>query len=163
MARPSSADQHTAVEIEIQINPDLASSVAKDRLRAAVMATLRREGVTGTITLVITDDDTIRGLNRDFLGKNTPTDVLAFGAQEEARGFVSAPEASGYLGDVVISYPRAASQAEDAGHSAEDEMDLLTIHGVLHLLGYDHADNIEKSIMWARQEEILQGLGSTPG
>jgi probable rRNA maturation factor len=64
-----------------------------------------------------------------------------------------------YLGDVVISVPRAAAQAREAGHSLEAEAQLLVIHGVLHLLGHDHAEAQEKDRMWAAQAEILERLG----
>lgn len=159
MAKLSSAEERLAIEIDVQVSPVLPDSVAVDRLAAAARATLRREGTAGTIALVVTDDATIQGLNRDFLGKDTPTDVLAFSAQEQSEGFVSAPEAQGYLGDVIISYPRAVCQAQEAGHSAEHELDLLVVHGVLHLLGYDHADGASQAAMWALQDEIIESLG----
>ena len=78
------------------------------------------------------------------------TEVLAFGAQGEAGPFVAAPEAGKYLGDVIVSYPRASEQAEQLGHPAGEEMDLLVVHGILHLLGYDHATPDERAIMWSR-------------
>jgi probable rRNA maturation factor len=112
----------------------------------------------GQVTLVVTDDQGIQALNHDFLGRDVPTDVLAFDAQADAGGFVAAPEISCYLGDVIVSYPRAVVQAEEAGHSTEQELALLVIHGILHLLGYDHADEDERAIMWGRQDAILQAM-----
>jgi probable rRNA maturation factor len=64
-----------------------------------------------------------------------------------------------YLGDVIISYPRALEQSAAAGHTVQDELQLLVVHGVLHLLGHDHATEEEKARMWADQQEILAGLG----
>ena len=107
---------------------------------------------------MITDDSGIQSLNRDFLGYDTPTDVLAFSALEDDGPFVSAPEAGGYLGDVIVSYPRAVAQAQEHGHSPEQELNLLVVHGILHLLGYDHADDEAKAAMWARHDAILDGL-----
>jgi len=153
-------------KVEVQIAPAFAETLCAENLSAVVQETLRHEGASDGVTLVITDDEGIQALNRNFLGKDAPTDVLAFSAQEEAGDFVSAPEMSGYLGDVIVSYPRAAAhcsrsstlQAQEQGHAVEQELNLLIVHGVLHLLGYDHAAEAEKAIMWARQEAILQKL-----
>lgn len=151
-------------KIDLQIAPDYASGVPAERLRAVAVAVLRAEGRIGVgpaeLTLVITDDDGIRSLNRDFLGKDTPTDVLAFAALEDGGPFVAAPEAGGYLGDVIVSYPRAVAQAQEHGHSPEQELNLLIVHGILHLLGYDHADHEGKAAMWARQDAILHSLSA---
>jgi probable rRNA maturation factor len=112
--------------------------------------------------LVITGDQSIRDLNRDFLGVDAPTDVLAFPTQAEGGPFVAAPEAGGYLGDVIISYPRAEAQARQEGHPVEQELDLLIVHGILHLLGYDHATPGDKAAMWARQDAILSSIWPSP-
>jgi probable rRNA maturation factor len=146
------------MEIEVQIAPTFARLVSAKRLREVVKGVLRCEGVSGQATLVITDDEGVQALNKEYLGRDAPTDVLAFGAQEAAGGFVAAPEMVGYLGDVIVSYPRAVAQAGDQGHSVEEELNLLIVHGVLHLLGYDHAEEQEKAVMWARQGAILAGL-----
>jgi probable rRNA maturation factor len=88
------------------------------------------------------------------LGQNTATDVLAFPSEE------SDPDSGArYLGDVLISIPRAAEQAAVAGHSLEAEAQLLVVHGVLHLLGHDHTVAADKARMWAAQAEILGELG----
>jgi probable rRNA maturation factor len=157
---------HTVVEV--QIAPVLVEPEREDigsidpllvrRLEATAAAALRHEGQSGELALVLTDDQSIQELNRDFLGEDTPTDVLSFSALEEAGPFVTAPEAGGYLGDVIISYPRAVQQAREQGHAVELELDLLVVHGILHLLGYDHATVEEKALMWSHQESILSGL-----
>lgn len=150
------------VEVGLQIVPDYASEVPAERLRAAARAVVRAEGYPGVgpaeLTLVVTDDSGIQSLNRDFLGSDVPTDVLAFAALEDGGPFIAAPEAGGYLGDVIVSYPRAVAQAQEQGHSPEQELTLLVVHGVLHLLGYDHADEESKAAMWTRQDAILDGL-----
>jgi probable rRNA maturation factor len=146
------------VEVEVQVAAAFEGLVPADALRAVAETTLRQEGVAGEVTLVITDDAGIQALNRDFLDIDAPTDVLAFSAREDTGAFVVAPEASGYLGDVIVSYPRAAAQAGEQGHPVEQELALLVVHGVLHLLGYDHAEAEEQALMWARQAAILGGL-----
>ena len=143
------------VEVEVQVAPEFAGVIAEERLRAVAGTALQQEGAEGEVTLVITDDEGIQQLNRDFLGKDAPTDVLAFSAREDGGPFLTAPEAGGYLGDVIVSYPRAVVQAEEQRHPVEQELDLLIVHGLLHLLGYDHASEEEKALMWSRQEMIL--------
>jgi probable rRNA maturation factor len=147
------------VETERQ-NLGLVDPLLSRRLEAAAMAALQHERRSGEVTLVLTVDQSIQELNRDFLGEDRPTDVLSFSAQEEVGPFVSAPETGGYLGDVIISYPRAVQQASEHSHSVEQELDLLVVHGLLHLLGYDHATEEEKALMWSHQESILAGLKS---
>ena len=113
------------------------------------------------LSLVITGQEKIRQLNRDYLGKDRPTDVLAFAMvpQEneimEVPPFVVPPDGVIHLGEVIISYPQALMQAEEYHHSVKREMAILIIHGVLHLLGYDHATPFQESRMRARELEIL--------
>jgi probable rRNA maturation factor len=151
---PGDQDQ---VAVEVQIAPAFSGAVPAEGLQALVEVVLRHEGRVGEVTLVVTDDEGIRALNRDFLGLDAPTDVLSFGAQEDSGSFIAAPEMGSYLGDVIVSYPRAVAQAEERGHPVQQELNFLVVHGVLHLLGYDHADEEEKAVMWARQEAILRG------
>ena len=106
------------------------------------------------ITIVLTDDRQLHELNRDYLGVDAPTDVLSFPAVE-----LDPETGLTYLGDILISIPRANQQAQAAGHPVEAEVQLLVVHGVLHLLGYDHADEIEKAQMWAEQAKVLEKLG----
>ena len=106
------------------------------------------------ITIVLTDDAQLHELNRDYLGVDAPTDVLSFPASE------SDPETGApYLGDILISIPRATQQAQAAGHPVEAEVQLLVVHGTLHLLGYDHAEAEEKARMWDAQADVLERLG----
>lgn len=106
------------------------------------------------ITVVLTDDRQLHELNYDFLDVDSPTDVLSFPALEID------PETNElYLGDILISIPRAKQQAESAGHTLEAEAQLLVVHGTLHLLGYDHATDEEKNVMWSEQAKVLERLG----
>ena len=93
-------------------------------------------------------------LNRQYRDIDTPTDVLSFPAD-----FTDPESEAPYLGDILISYPRAEKQAAAGGHSTLAELQLLVVHGVLHLLGFDHAQVQEKAEMWAAQSEILHRLG----
>jgi probable rRNA maturation factor len=146
--------------VEVQTAPGFAGKVDAELLRRVAIEALRREGVEGEVALsaVITDDEAVRELNRQFRDVDAPTDVLAFGSGEEGD-FVTAPGESAYLGDIVIAYPHAVAQAEERGHSIDRELALLTVHGVLHLLGYDHVVEAERTEMWAIQNEILERLG----
>lgn len=149
-------------QVEIQAEVPLEPGM-EEPLRQAALAALVLEGVQERceVMIVIADDDTLRELNWRFRGVNAPTDVLSFA--NESRG----PFAGGggqfphYLGDLVISLPTAQAQAEAVGGTLVHELQLLIVHGVLHLLGYDHAGPEEKSRMWAAQERILQRLGVT--
>jgi len=111
------------------------------------------------VTIVITDDTAMQELNRRFRGIDHPTDVLSFA--EDSRGpFAGGVEGlPNYLGDIVISLQRAQKQAESAAGALVQELQLLVVHGMLHLLGYDHAEPSEKAQMWTLQAAILQPLG----
>jgi probable rRNA maturation factor len=151
-----SKDRGESVAIDIQTAPRFVGELDTELLRRVTTEALRREGVEGEVALsvVITDDEAMRELNQQFRDVDVPTDVLAFGSGQEG-GFVTAPGEPAYLGDVVISYPCSVAQAEEYGHSVDRELALLAVHGVLHLLGYDHMDEAERMEMWARQNEIL--------
>lgn len=101
---------------------------------------------------MLTDDESITILNGEYRGIEEPTDVLSFSQHEGEDGF--APEEN-ILGDVVISVETAKRQAEERGAELDSEIDLLLVHGILHLLGYDHAEPEESEKMFARQAELL--------
>ncbi len=111
--------------------------------------------------LVITDQERVQELNREYLGRDEPTDVLAFPllADEEGQAsFVPPPDGIPHLGEVIISYPQAVIQAEEQGHSTDKEIAILVTHGVLHLLGYGDETPELKKQMQAREQEILNRL-----
>lgn len=123
-------------------------------LERAALAALKHQRADGNITIVLADDARLHELNRDYLGVDAPTDVLSFPASE------TDPETGeAYLGDILLSLPRADQQARAAGHPLADEAQLLVVHGVLHLLGHDHANAREKAKMWKAQAEILKIIG----
>ena len=131
--------------------------------KAAAMA-LRAEGVEqAIISVMLTDDEGIRSVNREFRGVDRATDVLSFPLNELQPGAFDPadcetdPETGAVLlGDMMISVPRCAEQGEDFGHGYEREIMYLTVHSVLHLLGYDHVNEGEmKQQMRAREKEIM--------
>ena len=103
------------------------------------------------ITLIFVSECEIQQLNHEFLESNKVTDVLSF----PADGEIDPESGREYLGDIVICYQRALEQSDRAGHSVGNEIELLFIHGLLHLMGYDHADDEEKQEMWALQQHYL--------
>ena len=132
---------------------------------AAQVLDAQGAGGNAEIGLVITGQEKVQELNRDYRGEDRPTDVLAFymtaaGGQPESEStqFVSPPDGMRHLGEVVISYPQAVTQAQEHRHSINKELTILIIHGVLHLLGYDHENTQQKQEMAAREQIILSKI-----
>jgi len=132
----------------------------EELLVRAAEAALRRAGLEverAGVTVVLTDDEALARLNRQFRETEGPTDVLSF----EFDDVDLTGEMGGYLGDVVVSVERARSQAQEAGHPLERELAVLVAHGALHLAGYDHADEDEERAMFALQEAAAdEALGA---
>ncbi|MBI5649187.1 MAG: rRNA maturation RNase YbeY [Chloroflexi bacterium] len=128
----------------------ISSRVDRARLKKIARKVLRAEKARGDVTIYVTDDAEMRALNRQFHATDATTDVLAF----PARGN-DVPAARRYIGDIIISYETARVHARDAGWRIADEIDLLAVHGILHLLGYDDRTPRARKKMWARQKEIL--------
>jgi probable rRNA maturation factor len=105
---------------------------------------------------MITNDGKMVEMNQRYRGAGQTTDVLAF-----QTDFIDPDLDSRYLGDVIISYPQAEKQALEYGHELEEELQLLVVHGTLHLLGYDHDTIARKEEMWSIQSSILSALGVT--
>ena len=131
-------------------------------IRRAVIATLEYEGFApdAEVSLTFTDNEGIRALNRDFRQIDKPTDVLSFPLTDYAGTALPIDEPELSLGDIVISLERANEQAEEFGHSFEREVAFLTVHSMLHLLGYDHVNSDEEDAeMRRRQREVLESMG----
>ena len=143
---------------QIDVQNEGAYPVDADRLRGAARAVLSAHDVApgSALTVVITGDDDVAALNRQYRGIDAPTDVLSFPADAPP---VDEENAAPYLGDLVIAFPYASAQAAREGHDLMDSLSLLVVHGTLHLLGYDHGDPAEKAEMWAAQADALQALG----
>lgn len=139
--------------VEVAVWQDIVGFVQP--LKSAAEATLQAHQIEhAALTIKLTDEAEMRELNRRFAGTDEPTDVLSFAAGQEA------PEGEQtYLGDVAISPLIAMQSAARSGHGLTDELMVLTVHGVLHLLGYDHHEPQGKRKMWAMQSEVLQRLG----
>ncbi len=114
-----------------------------------------KAGPDAEMSLVITGQDRIQELNRTYLGNDEPTDVLSF-FMEGGPEFITPPDGLRHLGEVVISFPQAAAQARIQGHDVKKELALLVIHGILHLLGYDHTEPEEEPRMKAREHAVYQ-------
>ena len=152
-------------EINISIKRNLNLPVDKNWLENIAKTTLKAEVISpaSEMGLLITDSKTIHKLNRIYRDVDKPTDVLAFQmTSDKKRGpgmeFISAPDGIIHLGEVVISYPQAVRQAQEQGHDVTHELALLIVHGVLHLLGYDHELPTEEGRMRNREAEILSLL-----
>jgi probable rRNA maturation factor len=122
------------------------SRFVMDRMRVHPLAEL---------CIKVVDEATIAQLNEQWMEKTGPTDVLAFPMDELRPGLVNEEPEEGVLGDLVLCPAVAARQAVDAGHATQDEVDLLTVHGILHLLGYDHAEPDEHKEMFGLQDRLL--------
>lgn len=144
-------------EIEIQLDVDLPEPIVSS-VQEAVKVALHHQAVAppAAVTLLLTGNQQLRRLNRDFRHIDKPTDVLSFPAGEPIPGL---EDAFPYLGDIAIAVPQAGEQASASGHSLQAELQLLAVHGVLHLLGYDHLTADEKEAMWAAQAAILAHMG----
>lgn len=142
--------------IAILVQEQFRSMISDQILLSCGETTLLLDGVNDSpsLTLMITDDEEMTDMNHRYRGINKTTDVLAFGAD-----FTDPDLESRYLGDVVISFPQAEKQALKRGHTVEEELQLLVVHGVLHLLGYDHDTKTRKEAMWAIQSRVLAELG----
>ena len=122
------------------------SRFVMDQMRVHPMAEL---------CIKLVDEATIAELNEKWMGKTGPTDVLAFPMDELRPGLVNEEPEEGVLGDLVLCTAVAEQQAKDAGHPTKDEVQLLTVHGILHLLGYDHAEPEEHQEMFDLQARLL--------
>lgn len=149
-----------AHRIEVHVARPFRSELRAVWLRRVARHVLAAEGVRPTgLGVVITDEATVRELNHRYLGVDEPTDVLSFGLGERGdMPFALPPGEAASLGEVIISYPTALRQAGEQGHSVEAEVAHLLVHGILHLLGYDHVEPQDERIMRRREEEILAGL-----
>jgi len=142
--------------IVLDISESYQSQINSDLVEQAVNTTLvhQKAHQTADLTVVITTDEKLHELNHQFLDIDSPTDVLSFPAD-----FIDPDNENPYLGDILISFPRAAYQSSVAGHAVMAEIQLLVVHGVLHLLGFDHFEPSDKIKMWRVQREIIQQLG----
>ncbi len=172
--RLQAPSQELEVEVAVEVFPSFRRKVSRPWLRRLALLTLASEAEAGTVissrdvSLLIADDCTLQELNRRYRGLDEVTDVLAFspvhagsdapegeGASPDASPFLRGDGEEESLGDVLISYPQAERQARERGIALRRELALLVVHGLLHLLGYDHDDPEGERRMWERQDAIL--------
>ncbi len=142
--------------IDVQTELDCLPADAEELIRRAVTQALTKNAASGDVCVLITDAEEIQRLNASYRNIDRVTDVLTFPAWE-GEAILCPPD--GYLGDIAICFERAAEQAEEYGHSLERELAFLSVHGTLHLLGYDHMQPEDEQKMFAKQDEILNELG----
>ena len=135
----------SGVEID-ELRTQRLARFVMDRMRVHPLAEL---------CVTVVDEETIAELNKRWMEKEGPTDVLAFPMDELRPGLVSEEPEEGILGDLILCPSVAEEQARTAGHSTAAELDLLTVHGILHLLGYDHAEPDEHQQMFGLQAQLL--------
>ncbi len=153
--------------INVLIDEELEGCLAESWLQSVAEQVLIAESVSSAaeLSLVIASQEGVQELNRTYRGKDEPTDVLSFSmlpAEEKPEAdsppFVTPPDGVLHLGEVIVSYPQAVIQAGEQQHSVEKEITILLIHGVLHLLGYEHDKPEPESDMRAREAEILGNI-----
>ncbi len=150
------------MEINVLFDKGLKDCLEVSWLKAIAeqVLTAERADPSTEMGLVIASQERVKQLNKAYLGRDEPTDVLAFSMLEERDAakqslFINPPDDIAHLGEVIISYPQAVKQAEEHRHSVKRELAILIIHGVLHLLGYDHNTLKPKRLMSAREAAIL--------
>ncbi len=156
--------------IEVRVFPTFRATVKAPFVRKVATAALASADPGGTtdLSVVIADEETLHDLNLRFRGFDEPTDVLSFGDEGDASlaspdaehgpAFPDPPEETPSLGEIVLSYPLAVRQAGEHNVRVEEEVALLIVHGVLHLLGHDHAEPREEAAMKALENQALEEL-----
>lgn len=165
-------------DVFIQVFDEFAGAVCDSWLESVCRMVLVQEGDARNVSLVIADDKTVRALNAEYRGLDKTTDVLSFAFDNEGEyygdedapsewstdeGFVLPPGESAGLGEVILSYPQAVKQAQEAGHSVERELAYLITHGILHLMGHDHLDDDEERAMDARERRVMERVTNIDG
>ena len=142
---------------EIEVLNEAEYPVDEAGLQAAAVTVLNQyqAASSGGLTIVVTDNEAVAALNRQYRNVDAPTDVLSFPMD-------SMPGEVRYLGDLIIAYPYAKAQADREKHALGDSLALLVVHGTLHLLGFDHDTPEHRTAMWAAQEAALIALGVPP-
>ena len=149
------AAQH---HVDILVDPAFVHRVDVDALERCVRETLasRKLRIARVVALRITDSRTVRRLNRRFRGQDAPTDVLSFNTDFDG---LRRPDGSAELGEIIIALPVAARGAKERDRTLAEELALLTVHGTLHLLGFDHEEPLEDEQMKQLERTALDRAG----
>ena len=152
----------TAHNIYVNIEAPYRRRLTQKWLREVIDATLAAQKIDRPVelSLIITGDEEVHRLNRDYRGIDATTDVISFALSENRDGadFITPPDRISRLGEVIISYPQAASQARENKQTIKAELAWLVVHGLLHLLGYDHQDDRSEVVMRKREDKILREI-----
>jgi probable rRNA maturation factor len=150
----------TIHEINIDIEAPYRRRLTKKWLREVIDSTLAAQKINNPVelSLLVTGDEEVHKLNREYRGINSTTDVISFALSENTDGteFITPPDRISRLGEVIISYPQAVSQARENRQTIKAELAWLVVHGLLHLLGYDHQDDKSEAAMRKREDKILR-------
>jgi probable rRNA maturation factor len=144
--------------VAVELTNESGVEVAEATLQDVVLFGMAQMRVhpDAELAIVLVDEGAMEQLHLQWMGEPGPTDVLSFPMDELRPGRDGETSAEGILGDIVLCPTVAAAQAETAGHSVMAELSMLTIHGLLHLLGYDHAEPDEEKEMFGLQADILK-------
>ena len=152
-----------AIEIDFYDETEELDEEMINKIQQLIEYAARYENIEedSEISITIVHNDKIQEINREYRGKDQPTDVISFALEELGEGEIpiTGENLPRVLGDIIISLDKAREQAEEYGHSLMRELGFLTVHGFLHLLGYDHETKEEEEIMFQKQEEILNQFG----
>ena len=158
------------MRLVVRVDRAFQGRIDKSWLRRLVKESLGVHGVEAQVelSLLITDDATVRELNKTYRGKDKTPDVLSFALEADRRGdaaagFVMPPGEAVHLGEVIVSYPKAVEQAAERKHPVEDELALLVVHGVLHLLGHDHDRPAREREMRSLEQKVLSAVQGRTG
>lgn len=146
--------------IDLQDETETLSSTDQELVSNVLRTALKFESVAEEteISVIFVNEEKIHELNKEYRGIDRPTDVLSF-ALDEGEDFSDNNDVPNLLGDIIISLPQAHAQAEEYGHDFHRELCFLAVHGLLHLVGYDHGSKEDEQKMFTRQEEILREHG----
>ena len=151
------------MEITFQIDESFVADINNRSIQNAIRTTVRlfsgSDLLAGSIAINITNNNTVAQLNHQYRDINAPTDVLSFRNSPDPDFPDATSAMRRHLGDIVIAYPVAKTQAAAGGHTPMDEVILLAVHGTLHLLGFDHDTPQQKDKMWAAQQQVMAKLG----
>ncbi len=147
--------------VSIRILPECGGRLTAAELRRIARAAMAAEcvAVDVGVEVILADGGTVRELNRLYRGRDEPTDVLSFASGESEVAFVESPDEEPSLGEIVVCLPVAEAQARDAGRPVAAEVAHLLVHGILHVLAYDHADSAMGEAMKLREDAVLSALG----
>ena len=156
-------NQRKGPNVSVELTNESGFNVDEGSLQALTMHAMAHMKVhpDADVAIVLVDEKTMSDLHLQWMDEPGPTDVLSFPMDELRPGLEGDDAVEGILGDIVLCPTVAQQQAEAAGHSLTDELHLLTVHGMLHLLGFDHAEPEEEKEMFGLQGEILRAFGES--